>query len=59
MRLHVSALVIVVGSLALGSWQLQRAPSGNELSWAYTAEWPLLAVVAVVGWWRLLALAPD
>jgi hypothetical protein len=36
--------------LALGNWQLHRAQSGNALSWAYTFEWPIFAVFAVVFW---------
>jgi hypothetical protein len=34
----------------LGDWQLRRALAGNALSWAYTFEWPLFAVFAVVFW---------
>jgi hypothetical protein len=40
----------VYGMLALGDWQLHRAESGNGLSWAYTFEWPIFAVFAVVFW---------
>lgn len=36
--------------LWLGDWQLRRAESGNSLSWAYTFEWPLFAIVGVVFW---------
>jgi hypothetical protein len=36
----------------LGDWQLRRALSGNELSWAYTFEWPLFAGFAVYFWAR-------
>jgi hypothetical protein len=43
-------ILIVIGMLWLGSWQLQRAEAGNALSWAYTFEWPLLAVFVVVFW---------
>ena len=38
--------------LWLGIWQLHRALSGNELSWAYTFEWPLFAIFAVYFWVR-------
>ena len=47
--LHLTALVVVPGCLALGWWQLQRALSGNGLSWAYTVEWPAFALIASVG----------
>jgi hypothetical protein len=43
-------ILIVVGMGWLGYWQLRRAEAGNTLSWAYTFEWPLLAVFVVVFW---------
>ena len=47
-----TAVVIAAtaGMLWLGNWQLHRALSGNALSWAYTFEWPLFAIFAVVFW---------
>ncbi len=45
--------------LGLGWWQLARARSGNELSWAYVVEWPLFAAVAVAVWRMLLHDVPD
>jgi len=47
---HVFIILSVLGMLWLGSWQLHRAESGNSLSWAYTFEWPLFAIFAVVFW---------
>src|SRR5580692_12886799 len=47
---HAFAIVSVLGMLWLGDWQLHRAESGNELSWAYTFEWPIFAVFGVVFW---------
>jgi hypothetical protein len=47
------------GFLALGWWQLHRALGGNELSWAYTVEWPLFSGYSVFMWWKLLHEAPD
>ena len=47
---HVLVILIVVGMGWLGYWQLRRAEAGNALSWAYTFEWPLLAVFVVVFW---------
>lgn len=47
---HLAMLVAVAGMLALGWWQLRRAEEGNALSWAYTFEWPIFAVFAVVFW---------
>ncbi len=47
---HVFMVGSVYGMLLLGDWQLHRAESGNALSWAYTFEWPIFAVFAVVFW---------
>jgi len=47
---HLVMVVTVIGMLALGMWQLHRAESGNALSWAYTFEWPIFAVMGVVFW---------
>ena len=47
---HLIMVGTVIGMLALGMWQLHRAESGNALSWAYTFEWPIFAVFAVVFW---------
>jgi hypothetical protein len=48
--LHAMMVLIVVGFLALGWWQLRRAEGGNALSWGYTFEWPLFAGFVVVFW---------
>jgi len=47
---HLAMVVAVAGMLALGWWQFRRAEEGNALSWAYTFEWPIFAVFAVVFW---------
>ena len=47
---HVFVILSVLVMLWLGSWQLHRAESGNSLSWAYTFEWPLFAIFAVIFW---------
>ena len=47
---HALVILIVVGMGWLGYWQLRRAEAGHTLSWAYTFEWPLLAVFVVVFW---------
>lgn len=52
--LHVTALIVVPAFLALGWWQFDRATSGNDLSWAYTFEWPVFAAYAVFMWWKLV-----
>ncbi len=43
-------------------FELHRAEGGNELSWAYVFEWPLLAVFVVYMWWKFLhpeGASPD
>jgi hypothetical protein len=47
---HLIVVGLVIGMLALGDWQLHRALAGNGLSWAYTFEWPIFAIFAVVFW---------
>jgi DNA-binding transcriptional regulator of glucitol operon len=47
---HVLMVVAFFGMLWLGDWQFHRAMSGNSLSWAYTFEWPLFSIFAVVFW---------
>jgi uncharacterized protein YuzE len=59
LRLHATVVAVVALFLALGWWQLDRARSGNELSWAYVVEWPLFAGVAVAVWWTFLHDLPD
>ena len=51
---HLFAVVATVGMLYLGYWQLRRAEAGNELSWAYTFEWPIFAVCGVLFWVKSL-----
>jgi DNA-binding transcriptional regulator of glucitol operon len=51
---HLFAVVATLGMLWLGRWQLHRAESGNELSWAYTFEWPLFAIFGVYFWAKTL-----
>ena len=52
--LHLTLAVTLPAFTALGWWQLDRALSGNLLSWAYTFEWPIFAGYAVFMWWKLL-----
>lgn len=49
---HAFAVLAIAGMLWLGDWQLRRALSGNELSWAYTVEWPLFAGFGLYFWAR-------
>jgi hypothetical protein len=49
---HVAMVVLVVGFLGLGWWQVTRAAEGNTLSYGYAIEWPVFAAFAVFVWWR-------
>jgi len=54
MKTHLT-LVVGLALCAAAFWfELGRAEGGNELSWAYVFEWPLLAIFAVYMWWKLL-----
>jgi hypothetical protein len=57
--LHVAVIVVVPGCLALTWWQVERALSGNTLSWVYSFEWPFFAGYALYMWWRLTHEAPQ
>jgi hypothetical protein len=48
-------LVVGLALCAVAFWfELSRAEGGNELSWAYVFEWPLLGLFAIYMWWKLL-----
>lgn len=57
--LHVEVAVVAGGCVAAGWWQATRALAGNEFSWVYSIEWPVFALVAVVGWWQLIHEDPE
>jgi hypothetical protein len=53
-RAHAT-LLVGLALCGLAFWfELGRAEGGNELSWAYVFEWPLLAIFAIYMWWKLL-----
>lgn len=37
-------------------WQVGRAVQGNSLSFLYAIEWPVIAVLGVLGWYALLTI---
>ena len=59
MLLHLVLLVLVGGCVAATVWQASRALGGNGLSWFYTFEWPVLAGIAIAGWWQLIHEDPE
>ncbi|WFE52156.1 hypothetical protein [Micromonospora sp. WMMD1155] len=54
---HMAMVVLTVGFLGLGWWQVSRAAAGNSLSWGYAVEWPIFAGFVVYVWWREVKLA--
>jgi hypothetical protein len=58
-RLHAALLIWVPGCLIAGWWQVNRAFDGNGLSYLYSVEWPVFALVGVWGWWALIHTDPD
>jgi hypothetical protein len=56
---HAFAVVAFWGMCWLGDWQLHRALSGNSLSWAYTFEWPMFAVMGAFFWAYLARLVQE
>ncbi len=57
--LHVEVLVVAPGCALAGWWQATRALGGNELSWVYSIEWPIFALLALAGWWHLVHEDPE
>ena len=58
-RLHVAIVLWVPICLVAGWWQVTRAFDGNGLSYLYSVEWPLFAIVGVWGWWQLIHIDPE
>jgi hypothetical protein len=52
-------LIWVPGCLIAGWWQVNRAFDGNGLSYLYSVEWPVFAIVGVWGWWMLIHTDPE
>ncbi len=57
--LHLEVLVVAPGCIVAGWWQATRALAGNGLSWVYSIEWPLFALLAIWGWWHLIHENPE
>jgi len=54
MGMHVTLLLLLPLFAWLTWWQLNRAESGNVLSWAYVVLWPAFAAYAAYTWWQLI-----
>ena len=58
LKLHLAVVLWVPACLVAAWWQVNRAFDGNGLSYLYSVEWPLFALVGVWAWWQLLHLDP-
>jgi hypothetical protein len=54
-RIHLGLVLAELICIPAFVFELMRAVGGNELSWAYVFEWPLLGGYAVYMWRKLLA----
>jgi hypothetical protein len=52
--MHVGLILFVPGCAIAAWWQVTRAFDGNGLSYLYSVEWPIFALVAVYFWWQLI-----
>ena len=56
---HCLLVAIVTGCSIAAWWQFGRASQGNALSYLYSIEWPVFAIVAIIGWWQLIQEPPE
>lgn len=59
MLLHLAVVVVAPGCVLAGWWQVTVALSGNLLSYLYSVEWPVFAIISVVMWWQLVHDDPE
>ncbi|MGA2294148.1 MAG: hypothetical protein ABSG24_02855 [Acidimicrobiales bacterium] len=54
LKLHITLLAGLTLCVLAFWFELGRAERGNNLSWAYVFEWPLLGIFGVYMWWSFL-----
>jgi DNA-binding transcriptional regulator of glucitol operon len=59
LSLHLAVIIWVPSCLIAGWWQVTRALDGNGLSYLYSVEWPVFAIVGVGAWWVLIHTDPE
>jgi hypothetical protein len=59
LRIHLGLAVAECLCLSAFLIELDRARSGNSLSWAYVFEWPILGAYAIYVWRKLLRDRED
>ncbi len=52
--MHVGVIIFVPACAFAAWWQITRAQDGNGLSYLYSVEWPIFAILAVYFWWMLI-----
>jgi DNA-binding transcriptional regulator of glucitol operon len=52
--LHIAVLIFVPACGLAAWWQITRAQDGNGLSYLYSVEWPIFAILSAYFWWMLL-----
>jgi len=52
--LHLVFLLFVPFCGLAAWWQVTRAEDGNGLSYLYSVEWPVFAIIGVYFWWMLI-----
>jgi hypothetical protein len=52
--LHLGCLLFVPFCVVAAWWQITRAEDGNGLSYLYTFEWPVFALLGIYFWWQFL-----
>lgn len=57
--IHAGLLLAEVICVSAFIFELRRATGGNDLSWAYVFEWPILGLYGVYVWRKLLHEAHD
>ncbi len=57
-RVHLGLALAELICVSAFVFELERALSGNELSWAYVFEWPIFGGYAIYMWRKLLDEQP-
>lgn len=57
--LHFLLVTVVPACLLAGWWQVHRALGGNLLSYFYSVEWPIFAILGGIAWWQLIHDVPT
>lgn len=59
LQLHAAVLFWVPACLVAFWWQVNRAFDGNGLSYVYSVEWPVFALLGIWAWWVLVHADPE